>query len=112
MTWSEYFDILKNVSTRYFYIAGIAFLVGYVLLRKRLQHKKIQSRFPGSGHYFREIGYSIITMVLFSLVPLVLIKSPSVEPHTTHYTKISEYGWFYFFAAFPLMFIIHDTYFY
>ena len=112
MTWNDYFIILQNVSTRYFYIAGIAFLIGYVLLSKWLVHKKIQQRFPRVKDYLREIGYSIITMLFFAFVPLLLIKDPSIEPHTTHYTKIEEHGWFYFYAAFPLMFIIHDTYFY
>lgn len=25
---------------------------------------------------------------------------------------MSDYGWIYYFAAFPIMFVIHDTYFY
>ena len=109
MTWNDYFTILQNVSTRYFFIAGIAFLIGYVLLRKWISHKKIQQRFPKTKDYLREIGYSIITMTFFAFIPLFLIKNPAIEPYTTHYTKIEEHGWFYFFAAFPLMFI-HSRY--
>ena len=93
MTWRDYFDILENVSTRYFYIAGIAFLIGYVLLRKSLLHKKIQQRFPEGKHYLREIGYSIITMLFFAFIPLFLIKNPAIEPYTTFYTRIEEHGW-------------------
>ncbi len=112
MKWSDYFSILENISTRYFIIAGITFLVFYVLLRKWIRHKKIQPRFPKTKDYFREIIYSIITMLFFAFVPLFLIKNPTIGPHTTYYTRIEEYGWFYFFAAFLLMLIIHDTYFY
>lgn len=112
MKWQDYFSILENISSRYFIIAGIAFLAGYVLLRKRISYKKIQQRFPKMKDYLREVIYSILTMLLFAFVPLFLIKNPAVEPYTTHYTQIGEWGWFYFFAAFPLMFIIHDTYFY
>ncbi|HET6767178.1 MAG TPA: hypothetical protein VFH08_07260, partial [Chitinophagaceae bacterium] len=101
MTWNDYFAILQNVSTRYFYIAGAAFLVGYVLLRKWLVHKKIQQRFPQVKDYLREISYSIITMLFFAFIPLFLIKNPTIEPYTTHYSKIEEHGWFYFYAAFP-----------
>ena len=43
MNWNDYFTILQNVSTRYFFIAGIAFLIGYVLFRKWVRYKKIQT---------------------------------------------------------------------
>lgn len=112
MSWNDYFAILENISTRYFFIAGITFLVFYILLRKWIYHKKIQPRFPKTKDYLREIIYSIITMLLFAFVPLFLIKNPDIGPHTTYYSKIEDYGRLYFFAAFPLMFIIHDTYFY
>ena len=58
MAWSDYIKILQNISYRYFFIAGIAFLIGYVLFRKILLSKKIQQRFPEVKDYLREIGYS------------------------------------------------------
>jgi sterol desaturase/sphingolipid hydroxylase (fatty acid hydroxylase superfamily) len=112
MSWNDYFTILENISTRYFIIAGFAFLVFYVLMRKWIRHKKIQPHFPKPKDYVREIIYSIVTMLLFAFVPLFLIKNSTIGPHTTYYTRIADYGWFYFFAAFLLMLIIHDTYFY
>lgn len=112
MKWSDYFSIFQHVGSRYFLIAGIAFLLGYVLLYKWIGHKKIQRQLPATKDYLREIIYSVITMLFFALVPLFLIKNPVIEPYTTHYTRVDEWGWFYFFAAFPLMFILHDTYFY
>ncbi|MGZ8511549.1 MAG: hypothetical protein ACXWWA_14270, partial [Chitinophagaceae bacterium] len=68
MTWNNYFEIFQNISTRYFFIAGFAFLIGYVLLRKWIKHKKIQQRFPRTKDYLREIGYSAITMLLFAFI--------------------------------------------
>jgi sterol desaturase/sphingolipid hydroxylase (fatty acid hydroxylase superfamily) len=112
MNWNDYLDILQKVSSRYFIIAGFAFVVLYILLRKWIQHKKIQPRFPKPSDYGREILYSLFTMSLFALVPFFLIKNPAISPYTTFYKNIDEFGWFYFYAAFPLMFIIHDTYFY
>ena len=47
MKWDDYLKILQNISLRYFYIAGIAFVLGYVLLRKWIGNKKIQQKFPG-----------------------------------------------------------------
>jgi Delta7-sterol 5-desaturase len=79
---------------------------------KKHFYRKIQLKCPATPDYVREIGYSVFTICLFALVPLIFIKNKSVFVHTTLYTRIDQRGWVYFFLAFPLMFIIHDTYFY
>ena len=76
MTWDDYLKVLQNISLRYFYIAGIAFLLGYVLLRKWIGNKKIQQRFPKITDYVREISYSVITMLLFAFVPFFSYQEP------------------------------------
>lgn len=50
-------------------------------------------------------------MIIFSLI-IVLLNSPSIGPHTTRYKEINEMGWGYYYAVFPIMFIMHDLYFY
>jgi len=42
----------------------------------------------------------------------VIVFNPAIRPHTTIYKEISEFGWIYYFLAFPVMFVFHDTYFY
>ena len=37
---------------------------------------------------------------------------PDIRPHTTLYREIAERGWGYYFGLFPVLFVIHDTYFY
>lgn len=112
MIWEFYFKNISLIGGRYFMIAGIAFLLFYVIWRNRLLYKKIQSRFPKNTDYLREIGYSILTILIFSFVALVLLRHPKVAPHTTRYSDIHLYGWLYYFLVFPIMFILHDTYFY
>ena len=112
MHWSNYFFYAEKIGTRYFVIAGLAFMIFYFLVKKRTRYRKIQKKFPTNKDYAREIGYSIITIGIFALVPLVILHVPEITKHTFFYTRISEYGWFYFFLAFPIMFILHDTYFY
>jgi len=112
MHWSDYLTLYKNIGTRYFLLAGIAFLLYYVLFKNKVVYKKIQSRFPKKKDYFREIGFSFITISIFALVPTLIIKNQAIVGHTTFYTHVEKYGWVYFFLAFPIMFIIHDTYFY
>ena len=112
MHWSDYFFFVEKIGSRYFIVAAIAFVFFYWLLKSRISYKKIQQRFPRLKDYAREIGYSVCTIAIFGFVPLLLIKNPYVVPHTLYYTAISDYGWWYFFAAFPLMLLLHDTYFY
>ncbi len=112
MHWSDYLKIFQHISIRYFMVAGIAFLFFYLLFSRFISYKKIQSKFPNSKDYIREIGYSFFTMALFAFVPFFIVKNPAVAVHTTLYKNISDHGWLYFFLAFPLMAIMHDTYFY
>lgn len=112
MKWIDFFNIIQRIGGRYFMLAGIAFLIFYVILRKSRAYKKIQLRFPKNTDYLREMGYSVLTICIFTFVVVFMVKFPPVTRLTFYYRDIHEYGWFYFFAAFPLMFVIHDTYFY
>lgn len=112
MNWSFYFKSIWLIGGRYFMIAGLAFLLFYIVWRNRFFYKKIQVRFPKNQDYLREIFYSFLTICIFSFVSVVLFVHPQVAPHTTRYLQISDYGWTYYFMVFPLMFLMHDTYFY
>ena len=54
----------------------------------------------------------MLTIAIFGLVPLLLIRNPNVRPYTTYYTNIADHGWWYFGLAFLIMLFAHDTYFY
>lgn len=108
----EYLKYLNTIGSRYFIIAGIAFLLFYVLLKGFVGHRKLQTKLPKPTDYAREVGYSIITVCIFALAPITLLHVPSVAKHTTFYKDINQHGWLYFFLAFPLMFLMHDAYFY
>lgn len=92
-------------------LAGIAFLIFYVILKNSKWFTRIQERFPKGSDYRREILYSMLTFIFFAAVPL-LLNSPLVKPYTTIYRDIHQHSTWYFWLAFPLMLIIHDTYFY
>lgn len=111
MNWELFFKALEKIGTRYFLVALIAFLIFYIVFKQKWFYQKIQQKFPKTKDYFRELGYSLTTMIIFSLI-IVLLNSPSIGPHTTRYKDINEWGWAYYFSAFPIMFIMHDAYFY
>lgn len=109
-------SVLKNtitiVSSRYFIIAGIAFVCWYVLFKKKIAYKKIQLRFPANKDYAREILSSLCTMVIFSTVTFILLGNTAIRQHTTYYRDLNQHSTLYFWLAFPLMLLVHDTYFY
>lgn len=112
MNFGEYLKIVQNVGSRYFMVAGIAFLLFYILLKNIRYKTKIQSRFPQTKDYIREIGFSVSTILIFGLVPLFLLKNTEIRQYTTFYSRIADHGWTWFFLAFPVMLFMHDTYFY
>ena len=110
--FNKYFQIISAIGSRYILIAGGIFLFFYILFKNKILAKKIQSTVPKNKDYLREIAYSISTILIFGLIILNVIGNPAVRPYTKIYDDISEYGWLYYFAVFPVMLIIHDTYFY
>lgn len=108
----DYLHTWQLIGGRYFMVAGTAFVLFYLLLGRVLAKKKIQSKQPKPKDYFREIGYSVITISLFALVPIVFLRNENIRVHTTFYMDIEEYGKLWFWLAFPVMFVMHDTYFY
>src|ERR1043166_867572 len=109
--WADFKESLTHVSVRYFLFAGIVWFIWYVIFKRKLLYKKIQQKFPSNKDYRREIFYSLITMCIFGLVPAIILGTP-FRKYTLYYTDIHRHGMFWFCLAFPLMFIIHDAYFY
>ena len=111
MNWEFYFTAFQKISSRYFIVALIGFMLFYVIFRRKYFYLKIQQKFPQNKDYIRELFYSIVTMSIFSLIVFVL-NSPPIAEQTTRYQSIETYGWAYYFCVFPVLFIMHDLYFY
>ncbi|MEO7924789.1 MAG: sterol desaturase family protein [Chitinophagaceae bacterium] len=112
MNWSLYFKDVMIIGTRYLIIASLAFLICYIILRRLIHSKKIQQRYPRFNDYAREIGYSLLTVFIMAFIPALVLGSPAVAKHTKFYTAINQHGTLYFVLAFPIMALMHDTYFY
>lgn len=112
MVWlDKWLPVFWMVALRYFLLAGIAFIIWYLIFRKRIFHRKIQPKMPRNKDYRREILYSCLTILVFSLVPVLILYSP-LRPYTQYYNDPSTRSTFWYIAAFPLMFLVHDAYFY
>ena len=100
-----------EVGIRYFLFAGLAWMLGYWLFRNRWFHRKIIARFPMSSEVRREMGYSLLTLVIFGLIGAGTIAA-SREGYTRMYWNISDYGPGWFFGSVACAILVHDTYFY
>jgi Delta7-sterol 5-desaturase len=96
---------------RYLLVAGIPFLIFYYFLKNSKSVSKLQLKFPQLSDYQREIGYSILTSMIFGVVGWVAYKTPFYD-YTLSYENISDYPIWYFWVSILLMILLHDTYFY
>ncbi len=112
MNWSLYFKDVYMIGSRYMILATLAFVIAYWLLRNTIRGRKIQLKFPKTIDYLREIGFSALTIFVMAFIPFLILGNPSIAKHTKFYMDIHEYGMTWFILAFPIMALIHDTYFY
>ncbi len=110
-TWGQVAFVFILSAVRYLVIGGLAFLFFYVLFKNKALFAKIQKKWPAKADYYREIFYSLLTFLIFSVTPLVL-NSPYIKPYTTIYRDINQHSMVYFWMVFPMMLVVHDTYFY
>jgi sterol desaturase/sphingolipid hydroxylase (fatty acid hydroxylase superfamily) len=103
--------VLFNVSMRYLLFTGTFYLFFYVWRNKQYWYSKIQQRYPGKQHIFREIKYSFFTVLIFGFVIMLTIIA-GMKGLTLVYSPINKYGYVYYFFSIILMILLHDTYFY
>lgn len=96
---------------RYFLFAGGAFLICYTLFPKFFSASKIQSRLISKKAFVRDIGHSLQTTVILTLVGLLFLKTP-LKYTTQIYYDLSDYAWWWLPLSILLSLILHDTYFY
>ena len=103
--------ITVDVALRYFFLVGIAWLLAYVLFRRRWFHRKIVASFPKPGEVRREIAYSLLSILIFGLTAAATL-SAARYGWTQLYWPIGEYGWGWFLGSIVCAIFLHDTYFY
>jgi Delta7-sterol 5-desaturase len=102
--------VYANIGTRYFFMAGIAFLLFYVIFKKQMAGRKVQAKFPTLTDYGRDLFYSAISVAIFSVVSVLTFSI--LAPYSNLYQNISDYGTPYYAFTFVWMFFLHDAYFY
>lgn len=96
---------------RYFILAGIPFVLFYLLIPKRVRRFKIQGRYADKKDFLREISHSMVSVTVFTLYAVVVLFTP-LRQYTLVYDHVSDYSVAYIWISLALSLIIHDTYFY
>jgi Delta7-sterol 5-desaturase len=103
-------SVYANIGTRYFLMAGIVFILFYVIFQQPMRFRKVQAKFPTLSDYGRDIFYSAISIAIFAAVSVWTLFI--LKPYTNMYEHISDYGIAYYCFTFVWMFFLHDAYFY
>lgn len=96
---------------RYVLIAGIPFLIFYVIFSHRLENFRIQKRLAKKKDFIREVLHSLQTTFIFAIIAFIVMYTPFRE-YTLMYTELSSYPVWYLPVSLVVSLIIHDTYFY
>ncbi len=108
---TSFFIIYGAIAIRYLIIATIFFLIYYKFLRNKIAYKKIQQKFPKGSDYIRELKYSLLSVVFFGAFGVLALRSP-ISIYNQVYYDLNSLPIWYYMLCFPVMLIIHDTYFY
>lgn len=99
------------IFSRYAWGAALLFGIFYTWKRRDWFFRKIQQRFPTDNDYRREVGYSILTALIFAAMVWLCLGTP-VRAFTRFYTDVDQYGVWYLVGSIPLTVLLHDAYFY
>ncbi|MCU0333535.1 MAG: sterol desaturase family protein [Chitinophagaceae bacterium] len=110
-SWAAWLKIAVTISTRYFLLALVAFAIFYWLFPGYFRRRKIQPRFPKLASYWRDIGFSLLSMLIFSFVAYACIIV--LRPYNKMiYSGFAEFGWGWHLLSFVGLFLLHDAWFY
>ena len=96
---------------RYAVFAGIAWLLAYVIFKKRWWRRKIIQRNPAAGDVRREIQWSLLTALVYGVVGVVTILIGKTWGWQM-YGKIASRGWPWLVMSVGIAILVHDTWFY
>lgn len=107
----RYFRTLSILSLRYLVFAGTLFLIFYVWKKRDFFKLKIQQKYPDNKHILREMGYSFLSIAIFSLVGTTMFILRK-HGYTQMYLNFSDHSIGYFIFSVIAFILLHDTYFY
>ncbi|WP_273275176.1 sterol desaturase family protein [Roseivirga sp.] len=96
---------------RYTFVAGIFYLVFYIIDPKSTRSRKIFQTSASNEQLKKEIFWSTFTSILFALAGAGMVVLWQLD-HTAIYEDIDQYGWWWIPISFLIATFIHETYYY
>jgi Delta7-sterol 5-desaturase len=100
-----------GLGIRYAFLAGVAWVLGYMLCKQRWFHRKIIARFPATSEVRREIAYSTLSIVIFAISGGITVELAR-HGYTQLYWRMSDHSAAWFWTSIALTILLHDTWFY
>lgn len=107
----QYLAPIASNLIRYFLLAGIPFLIFYILFPKQFSNNRIQIRFAKSKDFIREILHSFQSSITIGIVIAIFFFTP-LRAYTQIYENIASYAIWWIPISIVLALIVHDSYFY
>lgn len=108
----EFFVILCLFMFLYYLIpVSAAYYIFFVSKNTRWKNRRIQDRSPSIESIKREIKWSVLSIVIFSILASILYQFIKAN-RTQLYFEVDDYGIFYLCVSPLLAMFIHDTYYY
>ncbi|MDZ4287756.1 MAG: sterol desaturase family protein, partial [Prosthecobacter sp.] len=96
---------------RYAILAGLVWLLGYVIFKRHWFHRKIIAAFPASSEVRREMAYSALSMLIFGMVGAATVQATR-HGWTQMYMKLGAHSTLWFWASIVIAILLHDAWFY
>ena len=100
-----------GLALRYLLFGAVAWVLGYILFKRRWSHRKIIPRDPHRSDIRREVAYSLLSLLIFGIVGAATLLA-SRHGWTKLYWKIDAHGWPWFWLSIVCTIFLHDAYFY
>src|SRR4051812_34190743 len=107
----HFLAVLSIMLLYYFIPALIFYYLFYIKNKQQWQHLKIQQKHPGSAQVPREIKYSLLSILIFSITGLLMYEA-ATRGYTSVYFDINGHSLFYFGLSLVLCIFANDTLFY
>lgn len=96
---------------RYALVAGVAWLLAYVVFKKRWWRRKIIPREPAAADVRRELKWSVLTALIYGLVGITTILIGRTYGWQIYRRLDAHSGW-WFVTSIGIAIVVHDTWFY
>ncbi|WP_128543765.1 sterol desaturase family protein [Larkinella soli] len=109
--WSTAFFLFCGIFGRYLLFAAVFYWVFKVSFRHRFAEREVQNRPRRAGQVGREIGWSLLTSLIFTAIGMGLVLAWQMGL-TRIYLDLGDYPLLWYVVSIPLVLFLHETYYY